>query len=109
MHLIKRTDISCISIPFQDDICVLYPCANNGQCVPEGGSRRCICVNPYYGDDCREGKSHSFDIAFQQPLNDLVYRPNPCDNVYCGYGQCQEGICECHSGYTGARCDIPRK
>lgn len=34
----------------------MYPCANNGQCVPEGGSRRCICVNPYYGDECREGK-----------------------------------------------------
>lgn len=38
----------------------------------------------------------------------LVHRPNPCDNVYCGSGQCREGICECHSGYTGARCDIPR-
>jgi len=74
----------------QDDICALYPCANNGQCVPEGGSRRCICTNPYYGDDCRE-----------------VYRPNPCDNVYCAFGQCREGICECHSGYTGAQCDVP--
>ena len=39
----------------------------------------------------------------------LVHRPNPCDNVYCGYGQCRDGICECQSGYTGTRCDIPRK
>ncbi len=35
----------------------MYPCANSGQCVPEGGSRRCICSSPYYGDDCREGKN----------------------------------------------------
>jgi hypothetical protein len=41
---------------FQDDICTIYPCANNGQCVPEGHSRRCICSSPYQGDDCREGK-----------------------------------------------------
>jgi hypothetical protein len=41
--------------------------------------------------------------------NHLVHRPKPCDNVYCGYGQCREGICECHGGYTGSRCDIPRK
>jgi hypothetical protein len=46
-------------------------------------------VTPYYGDDCRE-----------------VYRPNPCDNIYCGYGQCREGLCECHGGYTGSHCDV---
>ena len=40
-----------------DDICTMYPCANNGQCVPEGNSRRCICSAPYYGDDCREGRT----------------------------------------------------
>ena len=40
---------------FEDDICVMYPCANSGQCVPEGGSRRCVCATPYYGDECREG------------------------------------------------------
>lgn len=34
----------------------MYPCANNGQCIPEGGSRRCICSSPYYGDDCRDGE-----------------------------------------------------
>lgn len=38
-----------------------------------------------------------------------VYRPNPCDNIYCGYGQCREGICECHGGYTGSQCDVARK
>jgi len=38
-----------------------------------------------------------------------VHRPNPCDNLYCGYGQCREGICECHGGYSGARCDVARK
>jgi hypothetical protein len=37
----------------------MYPCLNNGQCVPEGNSRRCICSSPYYGDDCREGKIKS--------------------------------------------------
>jgi len=41
-----------------DDICVMYPCANNGQCVPEGHSRRCICSSPYTGDECREGKDN---------------------------------------------------
>lgn len=35
----------------------MYPCANNGQCIPEGNSRRCICSPPYYGDDCREGNT----------------------------------------------------
>jgi hypothetical protein len=39
----------------------------------------------------------------------IVYRPNPCDNIYCGYGQCREGICECHGGYSGSRCDVARK
>lgn len=39
----------------------------------------------------------------------LVYRANPCDNIYCGYGQCQEGACICHGGYTGTRCDVARK
>jgi hypothetical protein len=39
----------------------------------------------------------------------LVYRPNPCDNVHCNQGQCRDGLCECHSGYTGAFCDVPRK
>ncbi|CAF0944400.1 unnamed protein product [Adineta steineri] len=73
----------------QDDICTIYPCANSGQCVPEGGSRRCICMSPYYGDDCREAQ-----------------RTNPCDNIYCGFGQCHEGYCECHGGYSGPRCDI---
>jgi hypothetical protein len=34
----------------------MYPCVNNGQCIPEGNSRRCVCSSPYYGDDCREGK-----------------------------------------------------
>jgi hypothetical protein len=34
----------------------MYPCANSGQCVAEGNSRRCICTPPYYGDDCRERK-----------------------------------------------------
>jgi hypothetical protein len=38
----------------------------------------------------------------------LVYRPNPCDNIYCGYGQCREGLCECHGGYSGSRCDVAR-
>ncbi|CAF1294668.1 unnamed protein product [Rotaria sp. Silwood1] len=74
----------------QEDICTMYPCANSGQCVPEGNSRRCICSSPYYGDDCRE-----------------IHRPNPCDNVHCTYGYCREGICECHSGYSGTRCDVP--
>ncbi|CAF1382216.1 unnamed protein product, partial [Adineta ricciae] len=74
----------------QDDICTLYPCANGGQCIPEGTTRRCICSTPYFGDDCREAQ-----------------RPNPCDNVYCGYGQCHEGYCECHGGYSGIRCDVP--
>jgi hypothetical protein len=41
---------------FKDDICVLYPCANSGQCIPESGTRRCVCTTPYYGDDCREGE-----------------------------------------------------
>ncbi|CAF3881254.1 unnamed protein product, partial [Rotaria sordida] len=74
----------------QEDICTMYPCVNSGQCIPEGNSRRCICSPPYYGDDCRE-----------------VHRPNPCDNVHCVYGYCREGICECHSSYTGPRCDTP--
>lgn len=39
-----------------EDICTLYPCANNGQCVPEGNTRRCLCQAPYYGDDCRDCK-----------------------------------------------------
>lgn len=34
----------------------MYPCANNGQCVPEGNSRRCVCPAPFYGDECRECK-----------------------------------------------------
>ncbi|CAF5055709.1 unnamed protein product, partial [Rotaria magnacalcarata] len=74
----------------QDDICTMYPCANNGQCIPEGNSRRCICPAPYYGDDCRE-----------------FHRPNPCDNVHCNYGYCRDGNCECHTGYSGPRCDLP--
>ncbi|CAF3511313.1 unnamed protein product [Rotaria sp. Silwood1] len=74
----------------EDDICVLYPCANHGQCIPEGVSRRCVCPSPYYGDDCRE------------------YPPaNPCENVYCGYGQCREGACICYTGYTGPTCEVP--
>lgn len=36
----------------------MYPCLNNGQCVPEGNSRRCICSSPYHGDDCRDGKKN---------------------------------------------------
>ncbi|CAF4826814.1 unnamed protein product, partial [Rotaria socialis] len=60
------------------------------QCVPEGNSRRCVCSAPYYGDDCRE-----------------FHRPNPCDNVHCNYGYCREGMCECNTGYSGPRCDIP--
>ncbi|CAF4222241.1 unnamed protein product, partial [Rotaria sp. Silwood2] len=74
----------------EDDICVLYPCANHGQCIPEGASRRCDCPSPYYGDDCREYPQH-----------------NPCDNVYCGHGQCREGVCVCYTGYTGPSCEIP--
>jgi hypothetical protein len=53
----KMKPISNLLFLFKDDICVLYPCSNSGQCVPEGGSRRCVCVTPYYGDDCREGKA----------------------------------------------------
>ena len=93
---------------FQEDICTMYPCANNGQCVPEGHSRRCICSSPYYGEDCREGKPSEVRHRSIARIV-VVHRPKPCDNVYCGYGQCRDGICECHSGYTGARCDIPRK
>lgn len=35
--------------------------------------------------------------------------PNPCENVYCGYGQCRDGICDCQAGYSGHQCDIGRK
>ena len=38
----------------------------------------------------------------------FVRRPIMAMIVYCGFGQCREKICECHSGYTSARCDIPR-
>ncbi|CAF5175988.1 unnamed protein product, partial [Rotaria magnacalcarata] len=74
----------------QDDICTLYPCANNGQCVPESGTRRCICQAPYHGDDCRDYTA-----------------PDPCSNIYCGSGECRNGICECYGGYTGSQCEIP--
>ncbi len=52
------------------------------------------------------------EISYQintKNLSIAVYRPNPCDNIYCGYGQCREGICECHGGYSGSSCDIARK
>jgi hypothetical protein len=49
----------------------------------------------------------SIEIDLTRILS-LVYRPNPCDNVYCGFGQCRDGICECHSGYSGAQCDTAR-
>lgn len=45
-----------VSFYFKEDICTMYPCANNGQCVPEGNSRRCVCPAPFYGDECRECK-----------------------------------------------------
>jgi hypothetical protein len=55
-ELIQRKSKLVSFIFFIEDICTVYPCANSGQCVPEGGSRRCVCSTPYYGDDCRDGK-----------------------------------------------------
>ena len=33
-------------------------------------------------------------------------RPDPCDYVACGVGECVEGICDCPEGFTGENCEI---
>ena len=57
---------------FKEDICTMYPCANNGQCVPEGNSRRCICSSPYSGDDCREGKQKKKNYSNKRLIITLI-------------------------------------
>jgi len=39
-------------------------------------------------------------ICFLGACND------PCDDVNCNNGQCDEGICKCDEGYDGTFCDI---
>jgi uncharacterized membrane protein len=42
---------------------------------------------------------------------DAVEPPDPCESVTCEHGMCANvdggGTCECESGFTGSRCELP--
>ncbi len=44
----------CISGGGREFPCLLYPCTNGGQCVPNGSDYICECPLPYSGKNCEQ-------------------------------------------------------
>ena len=78
---------------FVGDPCLSQPCMNQGSCVRENGSFRCVCPPNYSGSRCEV-----FDACAS----------NPCMNG----GTCQSANgnggyqCLCPAGFSGSRCEI---
>ncbi|KAL3266100.1 hypothetical protein HHI36_010286 [Cryptolaemus montrouzieri] len=45
--------------------CSPNPCQNNGTCVNERSSFRCMCPQPFFGSKCEEKRSSDYIIAFE--------------------------------------------
>ncbi|XP_005107934.2 sushi, von Willebrand factor type A, EGF and pentraxin domain-containing protein 1 [Aplysia californica] len=74
------------------DECASYPCGDNGVCVDLSGGFRCICEDPWFGDQCQTA-------------------PSFCDDHKCANGavcqslvETQNYTCVCAAGYRGALC-----
>ncbi|XP_062499893.1 protein eyes shut-like [Corticium candelabrum] len=70
-------------------------CNNNGQCIEEGNTRRCLCDSSHTGSQCTE----------------IVREMLPCPARRCqNRGQCYIAAdgqyCVCESDFTGPQCGI---
>eukprot|EP00794_Sanderia_malayensis_P004400 gene4400-4989_t len=82
----------CESAEYKGILCEekVCSCQNNGLCVTNGGTNKCICKPGYAGFNCE--------------------KHTQCNDDTCLHGGiCSEGLgffkCKCQDGYTGDRCD----